>query len=229
MPSINNFRGALASVVLVVSLFFVSSCQENVAIPIADAKQDLTKASTELTLQQKQQIEDVKTILHDYMGSLAGKIKDPKDRKGIDIAGLASFVNNELAKQKKTLVKFFSGQPGQTGKEKTTTQAAFFTVYAFYDGYGYKTKYAVGWSYYDFNFSTPVYWYADYWLHAVALGYKVQSDYLGGASISQPITFIPSPSVNANAIQMVAFAYDNQGYLNVGASEYVWYGVPEWW
>lgn len=229
MPSPNNPRGALASFIFVVSMLFVSSCQDNVTVPIAEGKQDPAKPLTTLTAQQKQQVEDVKTIIHDYMGSLVGKIKDPKDRKDIDITGLSNFVNNELAKQKKNLVKFFSGQPSQTGKEKATTQALFFTVYASYGSYGYKTNYAVGWSYYDFHFDTPVYWYADYWLHAVSMGYKVQSDYIGSAWISTIIPFVPSPSVNANAIQMVAFAYDNQGYLNVGASEYVWYGVPEWW
>lgn len=235
MPNTNKLRGAFASAIFVVSVFFVSSCQENVAVPIADeAKQDLTKSSVALTAQQKQQIEEVHAIIGNYMKPLVEKIREPKDNN-LDISGLASFVNSELAKQKKPLVKFFTAQPRQNGKDKSASLTSGISVYADYESYGYKTKFAVGYDMNDhalFNYGfASVSWYADYWYCIFVTSLSRRTVHLGYAPINFAISYNPVPGSigQENAVSMTAFAYDTDGNLWAGGTELIWYGVPAFW
>lgn len=229
MPNIHRIRGAFASAIFAVSLFFVSSCQENVSIPIAEEKQDVIKLTTTLTSQQKQQIEEVHTIISEYMKPLMSKIKEPKDNN-LDISSLASFVNSELAKRKKPLVKFFTSQPRQTGKDKSASLNSGISVYASYGGYGYKTNFAVGYDMNDhalFNYGfATVYWYADYWFCQIFAGSIERRVNVGYGPISVPISYNPVSIGRENSVQMIAFVYDTQGNLWAGGSELVMYGFP---
>lgn len=215
----------------IVTMIMTTSCNVQNNLPLAQENTITAKKNGEFTDAHKQQIKEVHALINIYMKNVIGRIKNPKDNT-INISEISHFVNSELAKQNKPLVKFLQGQPVEKEKGGASLTSSI-SVSAFYDGPGYKKKFAAGYDMNDhslFNYGfAPVSWTADYWLHALSLGWKVQSVQVGTAPINFAITYNANSSIQANCFQMIAFALATNGQLYVGLSEYVWHGVPEWW